>query len=131
MTNEAVCIEAPKIIKRYTVADGIAIPKGTLLRISGDNTAVASSGADVFAGISIEEKTANDGITEIGGAIDGTWDLHCNAGAGITLGGIVSLSGANLIKQAVESETVMGKTFGKVLETTSSNEIVRVRLGLI
>ena len=131
MTNEAVCIEAPKIIKRYTVANGTAIPKGTILKLSGDNTASASTGADVFAGISIEEKTANDGITEIGGAIDGTWDLHCNAGAGITRGGIVSLSGANLIKQATEAEMVAGKAFGKTLETTSSNEIASVRLGLI
>ena len=131
MTNEAVCIEAPKIIKRYTVANGTAIPKGTILKLSGDNTASASTGADVFAGIAIEEKTANDGITEIGGAIDGVWDLHCNAGAGIALGGIVSLSGTNLIKQATEAEMVAGKAFGKVLETASVNEIVRVRLGLI
>lgn len=131
MANEAVCIEAPRIIKRYTVADGTGITKGTILKLSGDNTAIASSGADVFAGIAMEEKTASDGITEIAAAIDGVWDLTCNAGAGITLGGIVSLSGANLIKQAVEAETVTGAALGKALETATASEVIRVRLGVI
>jgi len=131
MANEAVCIETPKIFARYTVADATAIAKGTLLKLSGDNTAIASSGGDVFAGILWEEKTVSDGITEATAALDGVWDLTTNANTGITLGGIVSLSGANLIKQATEAEMVTGQAFGKCLETASASEVVRVRLGFM
>lgn len=130
MADEAVCIEKPNKIVRYTI--GGAIAKGTILKLSADpNTAAASAGADIFAGIAVEEVTAADyaaGVTQIAAALDGTWDIKC-AGSGITLGGICSLSGANLIKQAVEAETVTGACFGKVLETASAAEVVRVRVG--
>jgi len=131
MANEAVCLETPTKFARYTIADGTGIAKGTILKISADpNTAAASAAADIFAGIAIEEKVANDGITEISAALDGVWDIK-DAGAGITLGGICSLNGANLIKQATEAEMVTGAAFGKVLETAAAAEVVRVRLGLI
>jgi len=128
MTNEAQCIETPTEFMRYTVADGTGIAIGTLLKLSGDNTAIASSGADVFAGIAWEEKTASDGITEITAALNGVWDIT-NATASITLGGICSLSGANLIKQATEAEMVTGAIVGKVLEAAAASEVVRVRVG--
>jgi hypothetical protein len=128
MTNEAQCIETPTEFMRYTVADGTGIAIGTLLKLSGDNTAIASSGADVFAGIAWEEKTASDGIVEITAAVNGVWDIT-NATSAITLGGICSLSGANLIKQATEAEMVTGAIVGKVLEAAASSEVVRVRVG--
>ena len=131
MANEAVCIETPTKFARYTVADGAGIAMGTILQLSSDpNTASASDGANIFAGIAWEEKTASDGITEITAAIDGVWDVK-DAGAGITLGGICSLNGANLIKQATEAEMVTGAAFCKVLETAAASEVVRVRLGLL
>jgi len=130
MANEAVCIEAPKTIKRFTVADGTGIAKGTLLKISGDNTAAASSSTDVFAGIAIEEKVANDGIVEIAVAVDGVWDIKC-ACLGATLGAIVVLSGANLIRNAAEADLVLGKVVGKAEEAGSDAEVVRVRVGAI
>ena len=126
----AVCIEAPRVIKRYTVSNLVAIPKGTILKLSGDNTAIASAAADVFAGIAVEEKTASDGIVEISAAIDGVWDIE-TAATTITLGGIVSLSGLNVIKQATEAEMVTGAAFGKALETASVSEVIRVRLGFV
>ena len=133
MANEAVCIEAPRIIKRYSVVNGTAIAKGTILKLSGADLYADASAADgdLFAGIAVEEKTASDTITNIGAAIDGVWDIKCNAGVGITLGGICSLSGANLIKQAEAGDLLNGAAFGKVLETAATNEVVRVRLGLI
>lgn len=129
MANEAVCIETPVKFARYTVADGTGIAKGTILALTDPNTAAASSAGDVFAGIAWEEKTASDGIVEITAALDGVWDLK-DAGAGITVGNIVSLNGANLIKTATEAELVLGKGFGKALETASASEVIRVRLGL-
>lgn len=128
MANEAVCIETPTKFARYTVYDSLAIPLGTILKLSGDNLAGPSTAADVWAGIAWEEKTASDGITEIVAALDGVWDLT-NAGSTITLGGIVSLSGANLIKQAVEAEMVTGAVVGKALEGASASEVIRVRVG--
>lgn len=130
MANEAVCIETPKIIKRYTVADGTGIAMGTILKLSGDSTAIASSGADVFAGIAIEEKVASDGITEIAAAKDGIWDITC-AGAAVTLGAIVKLSGANLIANIAEADLVLGKVVGKALEAGSVSEVIRVDVGVI
>lgn len=131
MANEAVCIETPTEFERKTVADGGAIPMGSLMNLSSDpNTVTISSGADVFGGIAWEEKTANDGITEITVAMNGIWDLK-DSGAGITLGGIASLNGVNLIKQATEAEMVTGNIVGKVLETAAASEVVRVKVGRI
>ena len=131
MTNEAICIEAPKIIKRYTVANQTAIAYGTVLKLSGANTAATNSiSGDVFAGIAIEEKTASDGITEIGAAIDGVWDILVQGG-NITNGSIVCLSGANTIRFATEADCVLGTMVGKILETGTDATFVRTRLGLI
>jgi hypothetical protein len=128
MADEAVCIETPTEFARFTVADGTGIAVGTLLKLSGDNTAIASSGADVFAGIAWEEKTASDGITEIVAAKNGIWDIKC-AGSTVALGSIVSLSGTNLIKLAVEAECVTGACLGKALEAGSAAEVIRVNVG--
>ncbi len=127
----ATCIETPTKFERKTVADGTAIPLGTIMQLSSDpNTVTASSGADVFGGIAWEEKTASDGITELTVAMDGIWDIGA-AEAAITLGGIVSLSGANMVKQAVEAEMVTGAIVGKCQETASALETVRIKVGSI
>jgi hypothetical protein len=132
MANEAVCIVAPTEFTRYTVADAAGIAKGTLLKLSADpNTAAASSAAgDVFAGIAWEEKTANDGVTNIGVALNGTWDLTCG-GAGATLGAVLVLSGANLVGNSVEADLVLGRVVGKAMETGSAAEVIRVRVGSV
>jgi hypothetical protein len=128
MANEAICIEAPRIIKRRTVADGAAIPKGTILYFSGDNTASASSAADQsFAGITIEEKTASDGITEIGAAMDGVWDIKATGAANV-LGEAVAIGGANLIASADAADLLNGAFIGYVQETQDASEICRVSL---
>jgi len=130
MANEAVCIETPTYFTQYTVADGAGIAKGTLLALSSDpNIATAGAANDVFAGIAWEEKVANDGVTQIGAALNGTWDIKSQTL--LTLGSIVSLSGANLVKAATAGELLTGAAFGKVLETASINEVVRIRLGLV
>lgn len=131
MANEAQCIETPTRFARYTVSDATAVPIGTLMSLWADNSITASTGADVFAGIAWEEKTLSDGITEMTVAKNGTWDITCNANAGMTLGNIVSLSGANLIKSATEAEMIIGKIVGKLEETATASEVVRVKVGEI
>jgi hypothetical protein len=129
MANEAVCIETPTEFRRYTVADAGAIALGTILKLSDPNTAAASSADnDVFAGIAWEEKTANDGITEITAAVNGIWDVT-TTNAGITVGGWVSVGGANLIRAAAEADTITGELVGKALETCAGTEVIRVAVG--
>ena len=131
MANEAVCIETPTEFARYTCADGTAIPIGTILQLTDPHTASATSGdGQTFAGICWVEKTASDGITEVVVAKNGTWDLK-DAGAGVTVGGIVSVGGANLIKKATEAEMVTGDIIGKAEETAAVSEVIRVKVGRI
>ena len=131
MADEAVCLVTPTKFARVTVADGTAITKGTLMKLSADpNTAIASSGADVFAGIAWDSKTASDGTVQINVALDGTWDIKC-AGSAVTLGALVALSGANLIRNSVEADFPLGAVLGKTLETGSAAEVIAVRLGVI
>lgn len=133
MSNEAIILElgpnggAPQ---RFTVADATGITKGTLLKLSGDCTAQASSSTDVFAGIAAADKEASDGATSIAAYTEGIFDLTCvSDGTGVSLGNMVVLSGANLIRPALEADTVLGKIVGKALEAGSSGEVIRVDIG--
>jgi hypothetical protein len=128
MANEAVLIENPTRFARYTVADATAIPFGTIMKLSADNTAIASSADnDVFAGILWEEKTASDGVTEVTCALDGVWDLK-DSGSGITLGAKVNVGGANLIVASAAADLLTGSVVGHVEETASASEVVRTRV---
>lgn len=130
MANEAVCIETPTRFARRTIATGTAIPFGSIMDLSSDaDTVTISSGDDVFGGICWTPILATDTFTEITVALNGTWDCK-DSGAGVTLGGIVTPNGVNLIKQAVEADMVTGQAMGKCLETAAASEVVRVRVGV-
>lgn len=129
MANEAVLkLKASEPID-FIVADGAGIEKGTICKLADPRTASASSGADVFAGVARREKIASDGRTRLS-IIVGPGDVldMKNASGTITAGGLVSLSGANLIKQATEAEVVTGAAFGKALETAAADEVIEVML---
>lgn len=130
MADEAVCIETPTEFARYTIADGTAIPFGTMLKLTDPNTAIAHSGdADVFAGICWVAKTASDGIVEVVAALNGVWDLT-DGGASAIIGSLVALNGtANEIRLAVEADIITGSIVGKILEAMGANEVVRTRVG--
>lgn len=131
MANEAVCIETPTRFARVTVADGGAIPYGTIIKLSDPNTgAVSSADNDVFGGIAWEEKSASDGITQLTVALDGVWDLK-DSGAGITCGAIVNIGGANLIIASAAADLLTGSVVGKALETAAASEVIRVRVGAL
>jgi hypothetical protein len=128
MVNEAVLIENPTRFARYTVADATGIPFGTIMKLSADFTAIASSADnDVFAGILWEEKTASDGVTEVTVALDGVWDLK-DSGAGITLGSVVNVGGANLVIASAAADLLTGSVVGTADETASASEVIRVRV---
>jgi len=132
MADEAQCIETPTKFMRYTVADAAALPVGTMLQLSGDNTVSAHSGdADVFAGICWVEKEADDGVTEVTAALNGVWDIT-DGGDSATLGALLALDGsANETRPAVAGDLLTGSVVGKVLEAQGANEVCRVNVGVL
>ena len=133
MANEAVIIEYPNSVVRRTVAEATTISKGTLCVLSDPNTAAASSAtssASAFAGIIMSDKLGGDGSTTASFAINGgVFDLTNAAFGTPAAGALVVLSGANLIRAAVEADTITGAIIGKLEETAATSEVVRVRLG--
>lgn len=133
MANEAVIVEllgngGDPI--RYTVADGVTIEKGTLMKLSADprTAAATSADGDIFIGIAAHEKVANDGTTTIAVYTNGIFDLT-DSGAGLTLGDIVKINGANLIATADEAGALgEHEVVGYVLETATGSEMVQVRV---
>ena len=121
MANEvAICLQAPTRFRRYTVADGTAIPKGTILKLTTPMTAVATGADnDPVAGIAWEDKVASDGITEITAALDGVWSCT-SSNAAITVGNEVSMNGLNEVKIYTTLDGEKGYILGTALETTSS-----------
>ena len=128
MANEAVCIETPTLFARYTVANGTAVPIGTVMYLSADHTALATSAADQsFIGISWEEKTASDGLTQLTLARNGVWDMK-DSGAGSTRGTLLAVGGANLVVTADAADILNGALVGYADETASASEVIRVIL---
>lgn len=133
MTNEAVKVELTNStgnIRRFTVADGTAITKGTLLKLSDPRTALATAATDteVFAaGIAAEDKEADDGQTSIGVWTDGIFELV--ASGAIVLGQNIVFIGQNKVAQA--ASTASGAMIaGYCLETAAAGETVNIRVRL-
>lgn len=133
MANEAVIIELlgdggdPV---EYIVADGTTIAKGTILKLADPRTALASTAdGEICVGIAAVEKLANDGCTKIPVYTHGIFDLK-DSGAGITLGAMVTIGGANTIKAAAAGEAETGDCFGRCLETAAASEVVSVLVRL-
>jgi len=131
MANEAVIIELlgnggnPV---RFTVADGVAIPKGTLMQLTDPRTASATSGDNQpFCGITATEKVANDGQTSIACWTCGIFDLT-DSGAGITAGERVSIKAANTIAKVAAADQLFADV-GIALETASGGEVIAVLVG--
>lgn len=132
MTNEASIVElgvnAGTPI-RFTVSDSTGIEKGTILKLSGDRTAIATSGSgDAIAGIAATEKVASDGSTTLGAYTTGIFDIFVASGATVALGEWVSSSGANVVKPATEAELQAGKGIGRALEAGDKSEQILVKV---
>jgi len=123
--------ETPTRVVRYTVADGVGIAKGTLLKATTPNTAsAASADNDVVAGIAMMEKVADDGTTEISVAQDGVWGVLSSASA-ITIGEDVVVNGANEIKKYTTLDREKGYVLGKAMQTIgASATVISVRVNV-
>lgn len=131
MTNEHTLIIQKTIPTSLTVADGTAITKGTVLKLTDPNTASASSAAnDVVAGIAYTDKIASNGVTQLA-VVTGPGDEFVAIASGsITFGDTLvtavpaggnylatapaNISGSNIIGRSLETATV-GQTFRYVL----------------
>lgn len=125
----------------FTCADGTAIEKGTLCRLTTPNTASkATAETERVAGISVNEKIASDGVTKIGcyrrgyfnvyvsgAAIAGdamvfAGDNHIKVAPIVSISGAVQLSGAKIVGFMMEDATSGQK---KLMELNINAQIVR------
>lgn len=115
---------------RYTCADGTGIAKGTIMELTDPRTVVACSGANTaLAGISAEEKVANDGQTSISVYTNGIFQLKTAAGATAVLGAdVVSAGAGNEIDDFDTLDGENGYTIGKSLETSGASTVTLVRV---
>jgi len=137
MANEAVIVSLygqPKGCPvNFKCADGVAIEKGTLLKLSGGaltevTPSVATDANVPFAGIAAAEKVANDGSTTIGVWTKGIFDITNNA-VEIDIGKMCKISGANLVRAAADGDYEAGAVVGKVLEPMAASEVAQVAIG--
>lgn len=137
MTNEAVPVEtqaADDTTTDFTVADGTAIARYALLKLSGARTAILNDGdlaenlAPAFAGIAAADKVASDGATNLALLQDGIFELTA-ANDNIALGAKVTLSGSNLIATATEANEITGSILGTAMEAITANGTGEVNIG--
>jgi len=131
MANESTQVEGPYEAHDFTVADGASIPIGTLCQLTDPRTCSLSSGADVFAGVAATEKVASNGVVNLGLWTTGNFVMTAAAGASITEGSMVTLSGANLIRTATAAEIALGQVVGKAMEAIASTTTGEVKVGAL
>ena len=127
-------VELPTKLVRRTVASGLAVPYGTLMKITtGVNTVALTDGdTNPFGGICTFEKLATDtDITEITCAMDGVWEISCDSGA-INVGETVSIDALNQVHVSVgTTDVVAGSQVGQAEQVKDSAERIRVRVGVM
>jgi hypothetical protein len=132
MANEAILVQAlENKLFEITVADNATIEKGTIMKLNSDpNTGIASAAdGDIFLGILAVEKVADDGQTRVPVRRHGVFDIT-DSGAGMTLGDLCKIAGANLVATADEAGALGAREIvGLVLETCGAGEVVEVLVG--
>ena len=107
-----------------TCADDTGIPKGTLVTLSDPFTVAASAGdTDVIAGVTAEEKIADDGKTKV--AVYRGGYFIATAGGTCTVGkSLMSYSSTGDANDLIDGTNVAlySKTVGIALETAADGE---------
>ena len=131
MANEAVPIYGTgEKLRIFTCAANPTVSFGTLMLLSGDNTAsfsLAGSGAQ-FAGIAFSDKSTNETVLTLD--MGGQWDL--TASGAIPAGHKVVMAGGNKVMDIDLTTAAVAasgaQVVGTVFEAASDNEQVRVDL---
>lgn len=129
MANEATLVTQTSIPINFTVADGVTIEKGTVLKMADPMTASASSALrDTFAGIAAAEKIASDGVTKLAVYRRGIFKMYLSGSA--TIGDpLITSETANHVYSALGSAYVSGsRILGCALETGTSGETILVEV---
>ena len=103
----------------FTVANGAAIPKGTICEVEDLMTAAVSEADDRVAGVAASEKIASDGKVKLGCFREGFF--KGTASGSISIGDTIALSGSNLLKVATNAN-VSSETVGVAMEAVSDGE---------
>ena len=119
MSNEVTLFiqSAPEI--PFTVADGGAIPKGTICELEDLMTAAVSEADDRVAGVAATEKIASDGKVRLGCFREGFF--KGTAAGTINIGDTIALSGSNVLKVATATN-VSSETVGIAMEAAGNGE---------
>lgn len=131
MTNEAVLLKETEIAIPINVADGTAIPKGTVLKNADGFTGSASTGADeAFGGITKIEKIADDGNTQVAAFFGGIFKMVVGTnGATVNFNAVIDDAANTVTDKTDDGDIAEGLVIGKFLETGTSGETVRVFVG--
>ena len=114
----------------FTVADGTAIVKGQLLKLTDPRTASLSAGAnDMIAGIAARDKVASDGLTELAVYRTGWFDMFASGAIAIGDGVVASATGTypNYVSSAVAA-TSGAILIGTALEAGTNGEQILIDL---
>jgi hypothetical protein len=106
----------------YTIADGTAIPKGTIMQISASNlAAAATTDGEFIAGIANAEKKLNDGVLKMACITHCIADMDSKAAGSMNLGAPVKIDGANTVDPA-DDNTILNccESLGQALETVGA-----------
>lgn len=128
MVNEAILklkIEEPW---DWIVADGTAIEKGTIMKMSGVGTAAPSDAdGDKFACIARREKIVETGRTRLSGFRRGIFDMKVGD-VDVVAGDWVAISG-NIIRPATSAEFISGAAIGIAREDITAEGTGEIILG--
>jgi len=104
----------------FTVADGTAIPKGTLLKLTDPRTAIIADGSgDMLAGIAARDKIASDGRTQLAVFTKGIFTMQ--AGAAIAIGAPVMAEGTTANEVITASGVIGASVLGYALEAAAGS----------
>ena len=114
--------------RRYTVASGTAISKGTLLAMTDARTAIAQSTAgQALAGVASMDKSATDLSTSISAWTNGIFEARASGAHAAGVGWQSAVGGNNVSSATGASGAFVGGWF---MEESTDNELVNVRLRL-
>jgi len=125
MANEAVLNDRTHEPINFTVADGAAIEKGAVLKMTDNRVAIINSGVnDILAGINAREKILSDGRTSTPVFRRGVFTL--TASGSITTGDAVAVAAeVNHVWSALAT-TKSGSILGHALMDATDNQTLQI-----
>jgi len=132
MANESELRERFENAVDFSVADGTAITKGAVLKITDPRTAVLSDGdGDKVAGIAARDKVANDGRTRLAVFQNGVFSMKASGAVAVGMPVIAhsATGGDNMVAEG-SSSNVGREVIGTALETAADTDNFQVNVNV-